>query len=678
MNMNIGMFCHHPQLMHLVMLISLKLSYILLQAISSAGMLRQLKNFVGLLMLLTLTTAANPVFKLSADYYPPSSSYRNPLNIDPRLRLIGGSCFDGMASLLVEVPAATEYDYFDIYRALFPAGPYERIGNTQGAYYPPTSFLDHSVENDRIYYYKAGLVNENQTLDTSDYTVVIPSKIHHLLPSPLSGFSPVIDGRLDSAEWHDAQQLVITNHMGVNGFMPDSQVYLYLKNDNNFLYMGIEDFNDDLSLWSEIGIYLDYNHDKSWPVDSGGHEGNFYLKYNRGRAKVSFRPLFGQLPNVYSASIDTLVEGIEFAASAPKGHAHWEVKVSLNDGYFIAKEGDTLGIRLYVLEKNSNLNACFPAAAIWIDPRTYGDLIVSSPFNAIPAPAFAPYPHHSSIIYHDSVKLAWSGFDRQGDQLYYDLLWGETSPPNQLLSHLQTDSSFSIAGLVYDRFYYWQINSYDQQYITPGPIWQFRVEQEPNTAPSAAWGPDPSDGATEVSPGSGLSWRSSADIDGDRVYYDLYLGAVELPSVATVRDWGDTLWTPPSALSWSTLYRWRVVSRDGRGGEMASDIWSFTIRDTIRDPVEEDSECFAHPIPFTPNDDGINDRVFFKYPADRNGASVKIFIFDMFNHKIKEIKQADFWDGRDDNGKKMNSNPYYYLLELDGKIVCKGLIYIAR
>ncbi len=102
--------------------------------------------------------------------------------------------------------------------------------------------------------------------------------------------------------------------------------------------------------------------------------------------------------------------------------------------------------------------------------------------------------------------------------------------------------------------------------------------------------------------------------------------------------------------------------------------------------VELLAECKAHPQPFSPNDDGINEYGKFEYPDMYENQGV-VYIYDMDNKLVRELRNGDdydsylgivYWDGRDEEGKIVDNGVYLYLVKVKGKIVCKGTLYIAK
>jgi hypothetical protein len=104
-------------------------------------------------------------------------------------------------------------------------------------------------------------------------------------------------------------------------------------------------------------------------------------------------------------------------------------------------------------------------------------------------------------------------------------------------------------------------------------FWDFLFPSDngPPTSPALI---GPADGAVGVSRTPTLSWEDATDPDDDPVTYVLCCGTGDPPApMATLTA---TSYAPASPLAGSTLYAWKVIAKDGNGGETESASWSFT------------------------------------------------------------------------------------------------------
>jgi len=84
---------------------------------------------------------------------------------------------------------------------------------------------------------------------------------------------------------------------------------------------------------------------------------------------------------------------------------------------------------------------------------------------------------------------------------------------------------------------------------------------------------------------------------------------------------------------------------------------------------------------FTPNNDGLNDAVYFEY-ANPNNRGVVCRIFDVRGALVRQLDigqtETSFaWDGKDEKGKVVSSGVYLYQLEAEGKVI-NGTVVVAK
>jgi hypothetical protein len=175
--------------------------------------------------------------------------------------------------------------------------------------------------------------------------------------------------------------------------------------------------------------------------------------------------------------------------------------------------------------------------------------------------------------------LSWTGGDpNPEDTVIYDVYFGTTSPPPQVVSG-QSNTTYDPGTLNYNTQYYWKIVARDNHgALTPGPIWDFTTE---NLAPNQPNNPDPYDGETDVDVDHDLSW-SCSDPDGDSLTYDIYFGDYSPPPLVASGHSETTY--DPGTMYGVTIYNWKIVAHDNHGGSTEGPIWYFTTRATPNNP----------------------------------------------------------------------------------------------
>jgi gliding motility-associated-like protein len=87
------------------------------------------------------------------------------------------------------------------------------------------------------------------------------------------------------------------------------------------------------------------------------------------------------------------------------------------------------------------------------------------------------------------------------------------------------------------------------------------------------------------------------------------------------------------------------------------------------------------PNPFTPNDDGYNDYVTFKYP-EMDSRKPVVRIFNLRGRKVNELGQFtgnEFrWNGKDEDGMMLDPGVYLYILEVDNNRIASGTITLIK
>ncbi|UCF49076.1 MAG: PKD domain-containing protein, partial [Thermoplasmatales archaeon] len=171
----------------------------------------------------------------------------------------------------------------------------------------------------------------------------------------------------------------------------------------------------------------------------------------------------------------------------------------------------------------------------------------------------------------------WTGGDPEGDSVTYDVYFGDYSPPPKVTDN-QTEASYDPPGeLQNETVFYWQIITWDENGAsTTGPLWSFTTELVANQPPYEPSNPVPSNGATDVSIYTDLSW-TGGDPEGDNVTYDVYFGSTSPPPKISANQTGSSY--DPGTLEFDVTYYWQIVAWDEHGLSITGIIWNFTTRD---------------------------------------------------------------------------------------------------
>ncbi len=94
--------------------------------------------------------------------------------------------------------------------------------------------------------------------------------------------------------------------------------------------------------------------------------------------------------------------------------------------------------------------------------------------NRAPEKPNNPSPQMGEIVQQTDVVLKWSCSDPDGDKLFYDVYFGESSNPQLIRENIETNF-VSIQDLKIGRKYYWKVVAKDGNSETEGDMWHFVV-----------------------------------------------------------------------------------------------------------------------------------------------------------------------------------------------------------
>jgi len=187
---------------------------------------------------------------------------------------------------------------------------------------------------------------------------------------------PTIDGQIGLFEWSDATVVDITN----TGIV--QPVTAYIKNDNRYLYIAIDDPNDTtLDINDQAGIYFDDDHNHQWDADATTDEGNYWCIYDGTNWINQFRGIYydgSTYPYGFVAPV-TAVD-VTSAVSLLSGNMQYEIRIDKMAG---ALQCSTIGFYFWSFDAGTGLlngewSKDFGITGAWQEPLHYGHLTLTS------------------------------------------------------------------------------------------------------------------------------------------------------------------------------------------------------------------------------------------------------------------------------------------------------------
>ncbi|PJE81362.1 hypothetical protein COU58_02675 [Candidatus Pacearchaeota archaeon CG10_big_fil_rev_8_21_14_0_10_32_42] len=169
------------------------------------------------------------------------------------------------------------------------------------------------------------------------------------------------------------------------------------------------------------------------------------------------------------------------------------------------------------------------------------------------------------------VTLNWDCSDPDGDQLYYDLIWGiETNNPTRVKKI--SGKSFSLGTLSSDSKILWKIIAFDSKGdSTHGELWSFRTGG--SSGSYFPKNPDPLNNATGIILPYEVSWE--CDDPNTPLTYNFYWGT-NPNNMSVILNLPQKKYTFFGPGNGSKVY-WKVTSKNSKGDSYDGPLWNFTV-----------------------------------------------------------------------------------------------------
>lgn len=187
------------------------------------------------------------------------------------------------------------------------------------------------------------------------------------------------------------------------------------------------------------------------------------------------------------------------------------------------------------------------------------------------------YPTNNLLCINNTLDFQWGeSTDPNGDVVFYILDIATKSDFSDVESFTLKEETIKTVTLERGRSYFWRVLARDSKNFESdySEVYQFYTqgEGEENHLPFSPVLIAPKKGAIVSGASVGLEW-TAADVDEDVLTYDVYFDTVN-PPVSKVED-NQSKNKMNASLNSAETYYWKVIVKDGNGGESIGQVWSF-------------------------------------------------------------------------------------------------------
>lgn len=197
--------------------------------------------------------------------------------------------------------------------------------------------------------------------------------------------------------------------------------------------------------------------------------------------------------------------------------------------------------------------------------------------NRAPSTPTQSAPTNNLLCIDNVVQFQWTAAsDPDGDAISYQLqIATNTSFSENLKTNIVTGTSTSVS-LEKGIAYYWRVKAVDSKNASSSysSTFNFYTEGEgiSNHLPFIPTLVKPDLNTVVTTASVTLEWTAS-DVDNDPLTFDVYLGTNNPPTTKIGDNQSATSLT--TTLNASTDYYWKVVVKDGNGGQTIGQVWNF-------------------------------------------------------------------------------------------------------
>lgn len=200
--------------------------------------------------------------------------------------------------------------------------------------------------------------------------------------------------------------------------------------------------------------------------------------------------------------------------------------------------------------------------------------------NEAPSTPVQVYPANNDLCINNSVEFKWNAATDPDNNtpLKYQL---QVATNTQFTSPIVNDSNITgtskVVTIEKGTLFYWRVKAIDSKGLSGDYSGnnQFYTEGEGviNYLPFPPTLVAPALNATVQTSTTTLEWTASDVDSGDTLTYDVYFGEDNPPTAKVATEQAQTTYN--ATLSSSKTYYWKVVVKDGNGGQAIGQVWNF-------------------------------------------------------------------------------------------------------
>jgi len=195
-------------------------------------------------------------------------------------------------------------------------------------------------------------------------------------------------------------------------------------------------------------------------------------------------------------------------------------------------------------------------------------------FSIPPKTAYFPDPADGAESVDVDVQLSWTGgFGSKLHTVYFGDNFDDIN--NATGGQTQGTATYTPGSLKLAKTYYWRVDEFDIFETHKGDVWSFTTE-------GAVGGPNPANGAVDVTQSPILTWEHGVFADTHQVYFGTDKEAVKNADTSSpeYKGSGNLGFESYDAgkLEWNTTYYWRIdeVNNANADSPWTGPLWSFT------------------------------------------------------------------------------------------------------